>query len=809
MRKTWIHRISPIFLTLILFQCSTFLSQAAPSNAQLKEVGLYPVTDSQFGNCVADGVTDCTTAIQKAMDYAFQAGTKNGPNRGVAFFPSGTYVVTNTLIGLSDREMSRNNAYQLVGTSEGPKPVLLLKPKPGDNSFNGTPTASNPGARKPVIKLGPLQEGNEAMGMANGVRNLEIRISADRTQGAVGLELSGAQDNIIQNVRIVAEGNSFAGLLGLIGTNSVTTGLEIIGGKIGLHGGEGATVKAKWPSFSDVTLTNQSQYAITGVPSAGPLTLTGFKITKQHAPAILTNSGAGPQHSAYALSDGVIEFASDNGQSAIDNSPGRQVTLQNVYVKNANAIIKSYDDTWSHNAGDGFARVEVYGSVITTGNYQSTHVLDGNLNKNIFKTPITTVNTPPPNLLINHRLYPQDFPTADVILKKVEQNDPAYVNIAAEGVVPLTTRSNPGPNSVSAPDYAPAINQVLTRPGVKYVLFPKGIYPIKSPIVLQKDTRIIGVSNFLSEITTHESWSPPSKSDWTLSDVVPVIQTVNDANATSTLAYMKITWHSDVNRARFTGIDWRAGRNSVYLNNITRPMSGSCALVDPNAQGSNAKCTLQYPRAEHIIRDNGGGRFYGLAVVAMGASKWHENFRGLLVSNTTQPLTIYGFDPEDSHADDNKKPQAEIVRAKNVAIRGFKSEDRNAILVHENSDNIYFTGFSGQLEIEFRNIANVLFLNAGAKRFDEEATKWMIREVFNGQSQTINKGTGLSVLKRGTVDVSVWNGNFTPPPLNPWDLNSDGAVNLYDFNHFVKAVTSGNKSWNELASFVQTFRSSN
>jgi hypothetical protein len=663
------------------------------------------------------------------------------------------------------------------------------------------------------------------MGMANGVRNLEIRISADRTKGAVGMEVSGAQDNIIQNVKIVMEGDSFAGLLGLIGTNSVTTGLEIVGGRIGLHGGESTSVKAKWPSFSDVTLTNQSQYAITGVPAAGPLSLTGFKITKQQAPAILTSSGSGPAHSAYALSDGIIEFATDNGESAIANSVGRQVTLQNVYVKNAKSIITSNSDTLSHDSNGNFSKVDLYGSTITNGTYQSTHILSGELNKNIFKTPITTVNQPPASLLTNHRLYPQDFPTADFILTKVEQKDPAYVNLADEGITPLLSNSNPAPNSTSAPDYAPKINQVLARPGVKFVLVPRGVYPVKSPITLQKDTRLIGVSNFLSEITTHESWSPPSKSNWTLADVAPVIQTVNDTNATTSLAYMKITWHSDANRARFTGIDWRAGKNSVYLNNITRPLFGSCKYVDPNASGSNLKCQEQFPRIEHIIRDNGGGRFYGFAVVAGGASKWHENFRSLLIKDTTQPLTIYGFDPEDGHAGDNKKPQAEIINSKNIAIRGFKSEDRNAILVHDRSDNIYFTGFSGQLEIEFRNIPNALFLNAGAKKFDTEANQWMIREVFGANSKTINKNSGLSVLKRGSVDYSVWNSDYTPPPPPPpstspllspttalpsptWDLNQDGSVDLYDFSHYLKAVMNGSKPWSDLDSFVEAFTSS-
>lgn len=99
---------------------------------ELRGAGLYSVLDPMFGNCNNNGLVDCTNAIQAAIDKAYAHERLNSPTRGVVFFPEGDYLLSDTLVALEDRETSRRNAIQLVGSTQGSRPRILLK----ENSFN-------------------------------------------------------------------------------------------------------------------------------------------------------------------------------------------------------------------------------------------------------------------------------------------------------------------------------------------------------------------------------------------------------------------------------------------------------------------------------------------------------------------------------------------------------------------------------------------------------------------------------------------------------------------------------------------------
>jgi len=708
-------------------------NKAAVTDSELREIGLYDVT--AFG-ADPDGVDDSTQAIKEAMRLAYRDGSEGHPDRGAVFFPEGTYIVTEQLLGLSDRTMSRNNANQFIGSTKGERPILYFRPKASDNSFN------NPNNPKPFIYFGPLEEGNEAMGMSQGLRNMEIRIADERTSGTIALRLGGAQDNILHNVKILFEGTGAVGLQDMVGTNSVVQGVEIIGGKIGLKGGS-----SKWPSFNNITLKDQEDYAITGLITAGPLALSGFHIVKDSAPAIKTDDGnTGYTHSggAYALSDGMIEFVQDNNSPAIDNIEGRNVTLQNVYIKNSKKIINSSGDIWSSNSSD-WVQVDVYGSVIEGTTYQ---VINGSKSNDIMKGTLST-ELPPNDLLIKHGVDPTDYPSPDVLLERIKEGDRSVVNIAnVEG----SRGYNRGPevNAMDAVDSTEAFRSVLRDPNVKYVLIPRGIYLISGTISLRENTHLIGVTNYLSEIRTHTTWRPTSN--------VEIITTVDDKNAETKISNLKLGYSVERARNWFTAIHWKAGKDSVFYNVMIRPMGGECDKKVESTWYGN-------PTAEIKITGNGGGKFYGLGPVGEGCAKRHDGFRNLLVENTNQPLTLYGFNPEDGF---RNSTQAEFKNVKNVAIRGFKCEDRPGFKFHGGSDNIALFGIGGKTGVEMEQVENGFASNILHKTHN--VGEFLFIERFSSSTVTVDSKEGVSIYKRGNVDFSVWDSDGvintnTPTPI--------------------------------------------
>lgn len=731
--------------------------EAQPNLAELREVGYFSVTDPRYGNCVGDGQTDCTAAIQNAMDDAYHWRDRDSPDRGLVYFPPGTYRISDTLKGVELAYQSRVHAHLLVGSTNGDRPVLLFAPRPGDNRFN------DPANPQPAIFIytcnGPAGDsgstlcspsypsqqrrtsaGRLSLQMASGLRNLDIRIAPERTAGTIALRFSGSQSNILQNVRIEFQGSGYAGIYGMIGTDSVVTGVEIVGGDYGWLGRD-----IKWPSMSDITLIDQRLAALSGGTTTGPITISGFRIVKNTPPAVITDRAVPSQNThsagAFALSDGSIEFRQDNGQAAIDNTKVRQVTLQNVYFKGAaNLVNNGSGNSLQSTDADKWARVPIYGTSVATVGYQ---LIEGVLQTASYGEPLEYSNSVPNWLLATHRLDPQDYPTADVILGWVKSGRNDVVDVRREGITPLRTQKDA--LLTGAPDYAPILNDIFSRPQVRYVFLPPGFYPVGDTLRLGPQTHLLGTASHLTTIITHQQWSPPSLDNWNVeTDIVPVIQTPDDADATTRLSFVKIRFHSEVNRARFTSIDWRSGRNSVFLNNQVMAIPQNCA------KDADGHCLLQYPRAEMVIRGNGGGRFYGLGPYFGGPEKWHPAFRGLLILNTHEPLTIYGLDPEDAHGE----WQVEVRGSRNIAVRGMKCEDYRSLIFRDGTDNILLLGVGGCGEVFLSEVPNVLGLNFAARGVD--IGKVLLSEDFGGTQNVFYSTQAVGVLKRGSVDLDVW-----------------------------------------------------
>lgn len=771
-----------LFFTLAFFFASILsLPVEAASRQELDEVGVLRVTD--FG-ADPSGRSDSTSAIQQAMNASYN-------QQKALLFPSGTYLVRNTLEGelVSAQGYWRTKAYELIGSTDGPRPVIKL--------VNGAPGFQNTGSPKPVIRIHTVRNGSEnpANGYTSSIRNLEIQVGSNNA-GAVAIHFSGAQDNAIENVKIDMQ-SGYAGLRDLIGDNSVLNGIEIIGGRYGIYAPE-----TRWPSMSDVTLTNQTAYAIYGVRGLGPLTISGFQITKQSAPVIKTDSGNwsisyGSGH--ITLVDGVIKLANPGSKPAIENSlgsdpDGRSVFLSNVYLNNVPNLIKSGNNAVVR-PGNGWKRVDTYAYPFRQEKGE-TNIGLNLINGSINRSEIAEIEsaTQPPDMRAWHSIDYTNYPSPDVILDRIKSGDNSIVNVLDHSIRPASTAANTA--GETGPDVTSALQNLINSH--ETVFLPKGKFLISSTLTLRENTKLIGLANHLTEIRTHDTWRPKSATD--------VIRTVNDATTDIKLAHMTIGWTTDPDRDWFTAIHWRAGGNSEVQNVMFRPRwSGTV--------GGN-------PKSEFRFTGNAGGRWFGAGFSANGNRTHHSGFRRMTVENINGPLIFYGLNLEDTHS----TWQAEMKNSKNIAIHGFKNEDSDPMRVY-NCDNVAIFGYGinpGKFLVE--STTNNFRIYAGNIVHKRTHSTAGLVEKVPAKTTTISVDNIVSLYKRGEVDRSVFFSGIpqnTQPPETPtdipnqdtdldgdgdtdfldftilltnigdvenepWDLEGNGTIDIFDYNVFVR-----------------------
>jgi hypothetical protein len=808
-----------LLITLLAFY-SFVLSQnaqALPSHAELKQAGLISILDPQFGStCKNDGSTDCTQTIQKAMNYGYA-------NRLVTFFPPGTYTVRETLKALLDRGEGRKLGYVLVGsTATGTYPTIRLAP----NSFNDqnaqNDTTYEDGKKKAIIhfwtcvadkdvskecqpsyaeQLAQVNatNGNTAMQFGGSLQNLRFLIESGNPD-AIGVRFTGNQNNSISNIMIESQ-DAFAGLYGSIGTNSLSENITIKGGKYGIYGGYGG-----WGAYTNLTLLNQSVLALTS-HQGPPVSVSGFEIIKSQAPAIgpaagVNYAGGNTRHGgSYSLNDGVISFQSSNNQPAINNPDGHQIAVVNVFVNKAATLVRTEDTSYPGNSS-GWSHITTFANSMAQEGYK---LIEGKSTTGDYAPEgsfrLSNVSTPNPNALkLTHGLELGRLPSPDVLIEQSKISGSGVVNAVSAGVAKVTSLTE------SSPDAASKLNQLFADSKIKYVFLPKGIYPLKSTITLGKNTHLVGISNLFSELETHPAWQPGKRVD--------MIATVNDASATTLLAHLLFRYDTAKGNNFFDGVHWRAGKQSVMYDIMKRGKGSSTNCYSLNDGGYGNE------RNDYRFSGNGGGRVWGLSTGANGCSKVSEKYRGLLVDNTTQPLTIYGFNPEDGHGEaisEREGFMAEIRNAKNVTIRSHKSEDANSLLIR-NSENIFILNPGGSIDWALRDNRNIIVANAAAKfSLWKDSTgahtnvKQILEEEINGTiTQRYNSKQAVSIIKRGSVDFTVWEtGSIvaTPTPIqgNEWDLDDDNDVDVFDFNQFVVKVLKKTESWSKLASFIAAF----
>ncbi len=165
------------------------------------DAGVIDVTKPPY-NAVPDGKTDCSDAIQKALD------DYSGKNR-IIYLPNGTYLVSHTLDwGPSqrlnpkiDRKWVMYNRQRLLILQGQNRDKTIIKLKDncagfqttGWNKKSGRPTG------KPVIYTG----GYPAQRFRNAVRNLTINTGTGNA-GAIGMQFNASNQGGIHRVKIIS-----------------------------------------------------------------------------------------------------------------------------------------------------------------------------------------------------------------------------------------------------------------------------------------------------------------------------------------------------------------------------------------------------------------------------------------------------------------------------------------------------------------------------------------------------------------------------------------------------------------------------
>jgi len=592
---------------------------AGYSDKRLAEHGILDVTKAPYG-ADASGETDSTEAIRNAVRDARDA-------RLVAYFPPGTYLVSDTIRAVQrhvqpnvPKVLLRRDDFPCVlwgGTSGGRARLVLADSAPGFD---------DPEAPKPVVFVAsynreepPVLQPN--ISFNNMVVSIDIELGRGNA-GAIGLDHQGAQGSTTEDVHVSAEG-AFAGFRGVSGSGGSASHISVKGGRYGLYLAglgemEGFAGSQPAPVISHVTLTGQTHKAVY-CATRGPLTLVGALI---EGPGIEV---FGPKWAAHNgslnLVDSIVRYEGE-GPAITGNRP---VCLSDVYVSTADEIVKLDGAPALPGDPEGWVRIAEYAAG-TSATYPVW--VDGA--KQAEPLSVVTRGVEPPADLLGTHEWTEPLPAWD-----------------ADGVA--NVRQEPyGATGDGEADDTAAIQKALDES--RDVFLPKGIYRISEPLRLRSQSRFYGLGVYsiiepLPEAGSFADASAPS----------PMLVAPNDADATCVAAFMQL-W------CRYPGgyaIHWQAGGGSIVRNVRTKPW--------PPVADS--------PLVHHpliLVDGNGGGRWYNAAMhyrLPQGPDHRHMMVRG-----TRQPLAFYMLNPEHSAAD----YMVEFDDVRGVRVYGLKSETLGA-----------------------------------------------------------------------------------------------------------------------------------
>ena len=659
------------------------------------------------------GHNDSTAAIQNAINDGIKYSM-------TVYVPSGTYLVSNTLNGVQDCNDTNNynfgaiskygmhKAPSLVGPASGARPMIVLQ--------DGSAGFSDPTHPKPLVyfvnttanattKSCSGQWLNSTVGAFDilfygVIRDINFKLGSN--PGAIGVRFFSAQYSYMQNVSVDAQGG-FVGIEGAPATE-VWTNIDVSGGQYGVVMDRQVCGTS---TVAGLTLENQTVagFSNTGMngakPSCGAITIVGFNFQESGSSAV-SLSNPGIHGSTLDLIDGSITVLGTS-QPAINNPAGMGVYMNDVYIKApAGAPLISNNTTvapasgaivisptasggwdffpeYAHN-DSGTYNVSWGGGVPVDG-----YTVIGDVQtKNDFNSSSFKSNGAAP---------PSDL---------VSRNVPGQMPWAMDSSVIWATDYGADPTGKS--DSTTAIRNAIAASlghGDK-VFLPRGIYNITGTLTLNTNTQLFGIPG---------GYTGLNGSAWVTNGVYQqFIQSANSKSSTSLISDIGVGLPSDdsavqsyctatlkdctlfppgfsydpMDNTYLGALNWEAGRNSV-LNQFFVTMQWDATTDLPSA----ARKLIQ-------LRNGGGGRWYGLQINTSKPNDpiKNDNFRSLLATGTTEPLTLYGSNPEHLGG----QTFYEFSGAANIRILGLKTEDgdNSSLMQMENgTTNVLVTGICG------------------------------------------------------------------------------------------------------------------
>jgi len=636
------------------------------------------------------GGADSTSAIQSAINDASAYSM-------TAYVPPGTYKVSDTLSGVllisNDGHFPTNYKFgphssmhetpTLVGPASGPRPTIVLQS--GLASFA---SASHP---KPLLRMvalpdptdtSPGKPCNDQMDkeyptagcfdvlFSSAVRDINFKTGSN--PGAIGVQFYSAQFSYMQNVFVDATG----GYIGIEGgpATSDWINIEVSGGQYGVKLG----LVCGTESIAGLTLENQVLAGLY-INDCGGNAISGFNIqeTAPNAAGIIIPSEGVHEFTTVSLLDGVVSVA--GSQPAIANTAGVSLYMNDVYA-HAPAVLLTNSSAAQGIAASGktdlFAEYS-HADQSTSSKYDGYALGTDNVVNDVksqadFGTATLNAGAPPSDLVIRH--LPGQMPWAF---------DQDAIWVTAYG-------ADPTGQSDSTAGIRAAIAASLNH-GDK-VFLPRGHYALSGTIQLNPDTRFFGIPGQFTELDA---------GSWVTNSVYqPYIATADSKSGKAVFSDISFWMPSkNTDNTYLSALLWQTGQSSV-LSQVGVQMD----WLEPATFASAARKLVE-------VRNGGGGRWYGLQEQFNGSENTVNNpgFRALLVDGTTEPLTLYGSNPEHY-----KATFYEFSNASNIRVLGMKTEcchGPNLATIDNGSSNILVSGVTGDWAgggIDFTSATNAV-----------------------------------------------------------------------------------------------------
>lgn len=755
----------------------------------VKYYGVYP-----SGDPLADTPAQNTAFINTALADAY---AKNK----VLYFPTGTYLVTNTLLARTDTGQPEGvpgyaspnprRHLAMVGATTGSRPVLKLTNNNG--GFSGVDAAHT----KPLLKfinyqtedtdpqnpVPPFTNEQESNGYYQRLSGIDLDCGTGNP-GAIGLYFNQAQDCSIEDVKITATGAK-AGILGLPGRGSVVVNIELVGGDYGIDtagtGNAGTTIVSAIFRDQKVSSINCTGFV--------PLVVVGFEIfTPTTGPAVpaVTMSGNTPAHNCQLqLIDGTITLGQNPANAAIYNPASTNFYARNVYVKGSNNLVKvgttvtaTKTGTWGLINEYSYCRPGT--DVIASQNRTSYNMINPSSATNTqSSTPNINPNATAPSVADQTSLralhgwgskpsFEDTVANSGIVAKDLVGLNPA-------GVITSKTTDANGFSTYKVS--ASAFQTYLNNAANQKIFLRAGIYQLNGTITLPADTILFGVDRNLTRIEPVSTWNPTSET--------PIVAAASSATATTYLGELTIGVAVRPNSPLdgsgasihdfFTAVDWQAGRDSlVHIGEVYAVDEGVAA---------------DYPTQTHSllrIRGNGGGRWYGVGARKGRASDIY-GFHILKVENTTQALSIYGLNLEHAAG---PYTYARFVNSRNIRIYGEKSEfligdptgaaiynDQMAVVTFTDVQNVGLFG-AGAIRNSLVNDANgrkglIQFIKTDTGTMDR-----VIATMVSPQNDELPAVNGPTLLERRTISGATTDRFVTFPDI--LNLYKRGTITAAD-----------------------------